>query len=132
MYGDSYLPINFKSVQDFYDTKSINALMTIYRNENEFDLSNVIPLEDDRISYKKNSTGYGSYIDYGLLILSKINFKDLKLNRKLELSEILEKISVENKLYGYEVLNRFYEIGSPSGLLMADAYMKKLFFKGDK
>jgi NDP-sugar pyrophosphorylase family protein len=130
MYGDSYLPIQFKVVQDFYDAKRINALMTIYRNVNEFDLSNVMLLDNDKVRYKKNSEGYGSYIDYGLLILSKNNFKNLKLVGKLDLAEILHRISLENKLYGYEVFNRFYEIGSPSGLLMMDSYMKQFFLEG--
>jgi NDP-sugar pyrophosphorylase family protein len=42
-----------------------------------------------------------------------------------ELSEYYEYLSRENKLYGYEVKERFYEIGSFKGIEETDDFVKK-------
>ena len=44
LYGDTYLPIDFKALVDFHKNKinSENSLLTIYKNNSKLDLNNII------------------------------------------------------------------------------------------
>ncbi|HLP78957.1 MAG TPA: sugar phosphate nucleotidyltransferase, partial [Candidatus Paceibacterota bacterium] len=42
LYGDSYLPIQYAPVADFFHRSGKPGLMTVYRNEGKFDTSNVL------------------------------------------------------------------------------------------
>lgn len=56
------------------------------------------------------------YIDYGLGIVRKKHFCAYPENTYFDLSEIYETLSLKGELMGYEILNRFYEIGSLIGI----------------
>jgi NDP-sugar pyrophosphorylase family protein len=57
------------------------------------------------------------YIDYGLSILSKrIVNKYIPSNTCYDLADCYNALSKKNKLAGYKVKKRFYEIGSIFGL----------------
>jgi hypothetical protein len=51
-YSDSYLPINYSNPFYYCIDNNINALMTIYKNNGDFDNSNVI-VNDNNIIYDK-------------------------------------------------------------------------------
>jgi NDP-sugar pyrophosphorylase family protein len=83
MYGDSYLPINFRNVQKLYINSKKLGLITIYKNKNKLDKSNII-LKSGNIYYDKFKPIKGMhYIDYGLNILNKRVFKYFNLKKKL-------------------------------------------------
>ena len=118
-YGDSYLDINYKDVYITYmDKRDENiGLMTVFRNSGKWDESNVIFTNDMIELYsKKNKTSLMNYIDFGLGILSKCHFSKKIAGNNFDLSEIYETLSIKKKLYGFEVFNRFYEVGSFSGI----------------
>jgi len=119
-YGDSFLPIHFEWIFEYFKQKSLSALMTVYHNENKLDSSNAI-YENDLVFYdkQKNSKPKSefNYIDYGLSILDRNIVKDyIPINQKYDLSTLFHQLSVENKLSGYKIDERFFEIGSPEGL----------------
>jgi NDP-sugar pyrophosphorylase family protein len=116
IYGDSFLPICFSEIYNYYKQNNISALMTIYKNDNKFDKSNVILYDDKSIFYNKKTNLLCPYIDYGLSILSKDIIKEINPRQKYGLADLFYKLSIEKKLIGYEVFERFYEIGSFSGL----------------
>ena len=116
MYGDSFLPIDFEDVWNFHINNS-KSVMTIYKNNNQFDKSNVVLYENNIILYNKNQTSSSyEYIDYGLSILSKDIVEDIMPKQKHKLADLFYELSIENKIIGYEVFERFFEIGSFSGL----------------
>ena len=100
--------------------------MTIFRNEGQWDSSNVI-YEDGKITTysKKNKNEKMLYIDFGLGILTHTHFVKYKSNSTFDLSEIYENAAQEQTLLGYEVFNRFYEIGSFSGIEELSTYLTK-------
>ena len=66
IYGDSYLDINYKSVFNFFQKKSNtkNGLMTVFKNENKFDKSNIVFKQNKIINYsKKEITADMNYIE---------------------------------------------------------------------
>jgi NDP-sugar pyrophosphorylase family protein len=117
LYGDSYLDIPYAPVEKAFQTSDKTGLMTVYENKDLYDVSNVVFQDGEFISYsKKNKTTLMHHIDYGLGILRKEAFMDFPKYEFLDLADVYEKLANEKKLLGYEVFERFYEIGSPGGL----------------
>ena len=131
LYGDSYLPIQMSRVQKIFqkstdknNKESQNlALMTVMKNQNQWDKSNV-QFEDGRIvEYNKRSPNPKmSHIDYGLSILTPSSLDGYPLNEAFDLADLFHDLSVKGKLLGCEVQERFYEIGSHKGLEEATVY----------
>ena len=117
LYGDSFLPINYLEILSYYRKKRLNNLITIYKNKNLFDKSNIIFDGNKILLYDKvNLNKEMNYIDYGLSILNKTLFKDIKINQNFDLGELFKTLSYSNKLNGIEIKKRFYEIGSFKGI----------------
>jgi len=117
LYGDSYLNVNYQKVEYAYRVSGKKGLMTIFKNDNRWDTSNVVYKQDKLIKYSKiNKTKDMNYIDYGLGILKSSVFVDFPPNTVFDLAAVYEKLSDESQLEGYEVFERFYEIGSSQGL----------------
>ncbi|MEI8337948.1 MAG: nucleotidyltransferase family protein [bacterium] len=117
MYGDSYLPINFKEVSDFFENNKKQALMTVIENNDQWDKSNVIFKDNRIIKYdKKDITSEMRFIDYGLGIMSKKNFDTIKEDEVFDLANIYKDLAIKEELLGFETKERFYEIGSFSGI----------------
>ena len=118
-YGDSYLDINFCDIQDIFESKKqwFASLMTVYKNSNLFDTSNVI-FENGSIKLysKSKKDSKMSHIDYGLGILSNKTMDIYDKNIIFDLGELYENLSIKKELFGYEVFQRFYEIGSLQGI----------------
>ena len=117
LYGDSYLPCDFKAVEEDFYCCGKPALMTVLRNANRWDKSNVLFRNACIIEYNKRSPHPEmEHIDYGLSILSSAVLKDLPVNSPFDLSDSYHELSVRRLLAGHEVFERFYEIGSHQGL----------------
>lgn len=130
LYGDSYLPINFLDVFYAFRASKKLALMTVLRNDNQWDVSNVVYEGGLLIEYdKKMSSVAMHYIDYGLGILSRSIFDSYPMDFAFDVADLYHDLSVDGKLAGYEVFERFYEIGSISGLEEAEIYISN-FCKG--
>jgi N-acetyl-alpha-D-muramate 1-phosphate uridylyltransferase len=124
LYGDSFLPIEFKHIQDAFLQNQYPALMTIYKNQNQGDKSNVRLISSNLIEYnKKNPVPDMHYIDYGLSIVSKSIFKDIQTPSFLDLSDIFTDLSLHYQLSGIHVHKPFYEIGTPKGLLRTQNFL---------
>ncbi|HZS55126.1 MAG TPA: nucleotidyltransferase family protein [Bryobacteraceae bacterium] len=124
LYGDSYLTCNYGEVAEAFSSSNSDALMTIYRNEDRFDTSNV---EADRgliLRYdKRNRVSRMHHIDYGLSAFKQSIFRELPENEVSDLSELCQKLAASGQLAGYEVKERFYEIGSEKGIQDLERYL---------
>jgi NDP-sugar pyrophosphorylase family protein len=125
LYGDSYLDIAYTPVAEAFTASGKQGLMTVFRNQGRFDTSNVV-YEDGRvICYsKKKRLPEMDYIDYGLSVLHAESLAVWPDDEPFDLALVLERLSEENQLAGFEVTQRFYEIGSPEGLAAADEYLR--------
>jgi len=125
-YGDSYLDINFYNIQEIFESKkqNYNSLMTVYKNKDLFDNSNVI-FENNSIKLysKSKKDSRMSHIDYGVGILSNKCMDNYDKNIIFDLAELYENLSLKKELYGYEVFQRFYEIGSLQGIKDLSNYL---------
>lgn len=116
IYGDSYLLCNYMKVQDFFQNTDKPALMTIFKNNNLWDNSNVECNDGKIIAYNKtNKTDKMNYIDYGLGVFNRNVFLSLKENEASDLANIYQQLLQQQQLSAYEINQRFYEIGSLDG-----------------
>ncbi len=117
MYGDSYLDTDFEPISRYYESRKNKGLMTVFNNSDKWDSSNV-EFENGRIiKYDKiNKTKDMKYIDYGLSIFDKEAFSKFKELQKFDLTKVYNELLVEDELIGFEVKERFYEVGSFNGI----------------
>lgn len=117
LYGDSYLPIEYAPIAEFFHSSGKPGLMTVFRNEGKFDTSNVVFADGEiKVYDKKNKSPEMKYIDYGLSLFKASVFDSYSADQIFDLAEVMGKLVREKQLAGYEVRERFYEIGSPAGL----------------
>jgi NDP-sugar pyrophosphorylase family protein len=123
IYGDSYLTLDYQAAAEAFERSGAPALMTVYHNEDNYDKSNVLfEGETIKIYDKNNRSPLMRHIDYGLGCLKAEALETDK--RKFDLAEIYRSLSLAGKLAGYLVEERFYEIGSKSGLSELDAALR--------
>ncbi len=127
LYGDSFLPIDYKNVEDAYVSSKKNALITVIKNNNQWDKSNVEFATGTLIEYNKYHPNQRMhYIDYGLSILNQSIFDAYLENESFDLSDLYHTLSLHNHLAGFETFERFYEIGSQDGLKETEIYLSKV------
>lgn len=117
IYGDAYLQCDYTDIQKVFEKSGKLGLMTIYKNNNRLDKSNVEYDGEKICCYSKTHiTQSMSYIDYGLNIFSKKAFLHFAHKTHFDLSEVHEYLVKQQGLAAYEVQERFYEIGSIDGI----------------
>jgi MurNAc alpha-1-phosphate uridylyltransferase len=125
LYGDSYLPVDFGAIEAEFCASSQPALMTILYNEDRWDKSNVLLVDGKLAEYNKRAPRPDfAYIDYGLSIVRREIIESCPANRAFDLANVYHTLSLEKRLHGYEVFKRFYEIGSPGGLMETDEFFR--------
>lgn len=117
MYGDSYLPCDYAQVQQAFEASGKSALMTVYRNEGQWDSSNVEFAEERIVAYdKRTRTPRMRHIDYGLGVFSRSVIEQLDPGSVCDLAAIYQELLSRGDLAGLEIAERFYEIGSREGI----------------
>ena len=125
LYGDSYLPIEYAPVAEFFHRSGKPGLMTVYRNEGLYDTSNVVFADGEiKVYDKKVRLPEMKFIDYGLSLFKASVFDSYSADEKFDLAEVMGKLVREKQLAGYEVPERFYEMGSPVGLAELEALLQ--------
>jgi len=125
-YGDAFLPISFSDLFQYFTQQNNPAVMSIYKNDNQLDNSNVA-LDGDTIFYDKSKKAdyEFNYIDYGVSALSRDVIKDIPPDQIYDLATIFNQLSLNHRLSGYIISERFFEIGSPNGLADFQQWIKK-------
>ncbi|HCE98041.1 MAG: hypothetical protein A2X34_09190 [Elusimicrobia bacterium GWC2_51_8] len=117
MYGDSYLTEPFAPIERYFMAGNKPALMTVYENRGKFDAGNIVFKDGGIVRYdKKAATPDMLWIDYGLCMLRAQAFEADKFGAKFDLSQLLGDLVSRAQVLGWQVKNRFYEIGSFAGL----------------
>ena len=123
LYGDSFLPINFLQVQQTYVHSRKQALMTVLKNCDRWDKSNVLFTNGRLVEYNKYASRQDmAYIDYGLGVVSADILGTYPVDEPFDLADVYHTLSINGQLAGLEVRERFYEIGSHEGLKEAEEY----------
>ena len=116
LYGDSYLPCDYRRVaRAFHDSRKI-ALMTVFHNDGQWDVSNVEFAGGKIWAYDKhNRTPRMRHIDYGLGVFEATAFEQTRSRQPIDLAAVYQSLLQRGELAAFEVTDRFYEIGSFEG-----------------
>jgi len=124
--GDSYLRCSLPEVQAAYRTAGRPALMTVLRNDNRWDRSNVLFRDGRLLAYDKRAPRSDmSHIDFGLSVLSVAVFTRYARESIIDLSDVFRDLAQRGELAALEVSQRFYEIGSPQGLTETEKFLTR-------
>jgi prepilin-type processing-associated H-X9-DG protein len=128
LYGDSFLRVSLRDMWARFLAGGNFALMAVLRNEGRWDRSNVVFCDGQVALYDKNASEPQPpsmrYIDYGVSILQRaVIEREVPPRQHSDLAPVLNKLSVEGRLGGFEATERFFEIGSPEGLRDFEEYI---------
>lgn len=125
LYGDSYLPIDYQAVGLSFLNSGKLGLMTVYENHEAYDASNVW-FENGRILLysKKEKPPQMRHIDYGLGLFQTTAFASYPRDTVVDLAVVQTELCQRGELAGYKMTERFYEIGSPTGLKELDQLLR--------
>ncbi len=124
LYGDSYLDTDYQAAHVAFERSGKLGLMTVYRNEGRWDSSNVLFLDGRIEFYDKYTPALKmQHIDYGLALLRSQALADVPDRQTYDLANVYQDLIAQDQLAGFEVTQRFYEIGSPEGLADTRSYL---------
>lgn len=128
LYGDSWLQVDPAAVLDSLRAGLEPALMTVFRNDGLWDTSNAIFDGRKVVQYEKGLVERPPemhYIDYGLIALRKrVLVERVPPETVFDLAPVMSTLAAERQLAGFEVADRFYEIGSPQGRADLEAMLR--------
>jgi len=124
-YGDSYLPCDYRRVEQAFRVAGKPGLLTVFRNDGKWDKSNVDFRDGRIVAYAKDDrTPEMRHIDYGLGVFSRSTFANLP-DAPCDLSTVYRSLLLRGELAAYEVGQRFYEIGSFEGISELERHLAR-------
>jgi N-acetyl-alpha-D-muramate 1-phosphate uridylyltransferase len=124
LYGDSYLEVDYSAVAKAFLDSGKMGLMTVLRNADQWDRSNVLFADGHIVGYDKvHRLPEMQHIDYGLGALRAQVFDSCPVDCPIDLATIYQGLLSKDQLAGFEATQRFYEIGSPAGLEETRRYL---------
>lgn len=128
-YADSYVVADIKKIDsEIYDTNK--SVMVVLKNSNSVEPSNVKidAAAGVIIGYQKGSVDSDhEWIDYGLLRFNRRTFEKLD-SYPIDLNRVIsDEIALKN-LYSYEVVEKFWDVGTPERLDATRAEFEKRGF----
>ena len=126
LYGDSYLPVDYQAVGRAFLNSGQPGLMTVFENHEAYDASNVwFEAGRIRLYSKKEKPPQMRHIDCGLGVFRAAAFAGCLRDAVVDLATVQADLCVRGELAGYELKQRFYEIGSPAGLNELDQLLRQ-------
>lgn len=125
-YGDSYLPFDYSApLLDLRAFPEALGTLAVYPNRGQWDASNTRIAGEQVLRYQKGSRDpLLDHIDYGAMALRKSAISALAEHTPAGLDELQAQLARAGRLRAYLASERFYEIGSQSGLDALEHYLK--------
>lgn len=129
--GDSYLSLDVPAIENAFAASGCPALMTVMHNRNQWDTSNAVYADGRVVVYDKRRPAEWrermEWIDYGFIMLRREAVTEhVAPGEVADLADLMRDISAAGQLAGFEVSERFYEVGSPQGLADLERHMAGL------
>jgi hypothetical protein len=103
------------------------VLMTVFRNDGEWDTSNVVLADGRVVRYEKGLDPRPAemrWIDYGLTAWRReVIAQRIRPGVVADMAPVLTELAAQRLLAGLEVDRRFYEIGSVAGRNELEAFL---------
>ena len=117
LWGDSYLLLDYQKIWRAFRRAGRLGLMVVYKNADERVRSNAAVRDGRVVLYDKWKPRPGLlYIDNGLSAWRKDILKLIPAGRPFEVERLFQRLSLRGEVAAFETGQKFYEIGSLSGL----------------
>jgi NDP-sugar pyrophosphorylase family protein len=125
LYGDTYLRLDYAAAALAWERSALPGLMTVLRNQGQWDVSNAI-FDGARVTtYDKGSPHpQMRWIDYGLGGL-RADALTLVPENVDDLADLYHELARRGELCGFAATERFYEIGTPASLAEAEDFISR-------
>jgi NDP-sugar pyrophosphorylase family protein len=128
IYGDSWCPTQYRPIWEAFVASGKPGLMTVFENNNRWDKSNVEFENGAILRYdKRESTPAMRFIDYGIGAFAASVFAAREKDAVFDLATVQLGLVGRGQLAGFQVHERFYEIGSHAGLQETDTLMRAMY-----
>jgi MurNAc alpha-1-phosphate uridylyltransferase len=126
LYGDTYLRVDYRAFDLSWLSSALPAGMVVLRNRDQWGKSNAVFDAGLVTTFDKYvRTADMQWIDYGLGGLT-LQALDEVHSENPDLADLHRVLAARKYLYGYEVTDRFYEIGTPAALRETDELLSSL------
>jgi NDP-sugar pyrophosphorylase family protein len=126
LYGDTYLRMDYAAAVRIWQASERPALMAVLRNEGRWDTSNAVYADGMIARYRKaDPSADMQWIDYGLGGLTVEALSRVAADER-DLALLYTRLADGGELCGYEVAERFYEIGTPQAMAETDHFLGSL------
>ena len=129
IYGDSYLPIQYRAVFDQLTQTGADAVAVVYDNRADTTVPNNIALDPGGFvrRYDKDARGDADlrYVEAGVLALRRTALADLPAAGPASLEkELFPRLIGRRLMRGFVTAQRFYDIGTPDRLRQLEAFLR--------
>jgi NDP-sugar pyrophosphorylase family protein len=129
LYGDSYLSIDLRAVNEAFHARGAEALMTVYRNRGRWEESNAVFADGMITRYQKGIADPPpemQFVDYGLSVVrGGVVLEVVPVEVPNDMADAFAALSRAGRLAGFEASERFFEIGTPAGLADLEAHLTR-------
>lgn len=125
-YGDSYLPFDYAApLDDLNAHPAAFGTMSVFPNQDRWDRSNTRVEGERVVRYDKHAAeGECDYIDYGAMALRREAIAALSPSLVIGLDAVQSALASAGRLRAYIATERFYEIGTSSGLAELERHLR--------
>lgn len=121
--GDTYLNSDFQNAHTAFVTSGKPGLMCVFRNQNRSEPSNVAFSGGRMLSYDKaNRSTDMEHVDCGLGLLHRAVLDRIPDREPYDLARLYQVLLRDGELAGHEVIDPYYEVGSPEGLVRTERF----------
>ena len=108
---------DYRAIEVAFLASGKSGLMTVLKNDNCWDRSNVEFADGRIVAYDKERQTPGmQHIDYGLGAMRHSAFAGYPDGEPFDLATVYQRLLASDDLAGFEVQQRFFEVGSIAGL----------------
>lgn len=129
IYGDSYLPIDYRAVYHYLEKSKTQAVAVVYDNQADTSVPNNIGLDAEGIIYRYDKGALDRadlhYVEAGVLALKREVLAHLPSSGPASLENLVFPRLIELRLMrGFVTCQRFYDIGTPDRIRQFEAFLQ--------
>jgi NDP-sugar pyrophosphorylase family protein len=125
-YADSLLDVDVDRAEKEFRSTPALGMMTVLRNFDRVEPSNVLVEEDCIVAYGKDPRpARAEHIDYGMLLFDAEAFESVSDVRPFDLIEVLTALIATRRLAAFVVTEPFHDIGTPETLRETERFIRE-------
>jgi len=125
-YGDSLMSTNLAEAETRRAALSLDAIITVFKNDNQLQPSNICVEGDILTAYSKSKQDERfCWIDLGLLYFQRSAFDTVSTQHPTDLVDVLAPLVAARRVLAWHEKARFWDIGTPQALRDTEEWLHK-------